>query len=57
MWFGGLIQRMIDTWVQNVKTKECWRLDNDSSKDVYIDENGQTHCELEMISQYKFYPI
>ena len=48
---------MFETWVQNIKTKEVWKLDTDSTKEVYIDENGQTHFDLEMISQYRFYPI
>lgn len=47
---------MFDTWVQNVKTGEAWRLDHDKTKAVYIDETGQTIFELADVSKYKFFP-
>lgn len=47
---------MFDLWVQEVKTGKCWRVDNDSSKPVYMDESGQTVFELADVSKYKFFP-
>lgn len=50
--FGDLA--MLDIWVENIKTKECWRYDNDSSKDVY-EMNGIPQYKKDM-SIYRFYP-
>lgn len=47
---------MLDTWVQNVKTGEAWRLDHDNTKPVYIEEDGTTHFELSDIANYRFFP-
>lgn len=47
---------MFDMWVQEVSTGNCWRLDKDNSKPVYIDESGQTVFKLEDVSKYKFFP-
>lgn len=43
------------TWVENKKTKECWKLDNDNTKDVYQDDEG-IHYKEDMWN-YMFYPI
>jgi len=47
---------MIDEWVENINTKECWRLDTDPSKEVYIGEDRQIHYARE-IYNYRFYPM
>lgn len=47
---------MFDLWVQDVKTKECWRVDHDSSKAVYLDENNRTVFDLKDVAKYKFFP-
>ena len=31
---------MIDEWVMKKRTGECWRLDTDPNKEVYIGENS-----------------
>lgn len=47
---------MIDIWVENIKTREAWRLDHDSTKAVYLDENdAQVYkCSL---GDIRFYPV
>lgn len=47
---------MFDTWVKNIKTGECWRLDGDETKPIYI-KDGQTVINLTDISNYRFYPV
>lgn len=47
---------MIDEWVENINTKECWRLDTDPSREVYIGEDRQIHYAKE-IYNYRFYPM
>lgn len=47
---------MIDEWVENINTKECWRLDTDPSREVYIGEDRQIHYARE-IYNYRFYPM
>lgn len=47
---------MFDTWVKNIKTGDCWRLDEDDTKPIYI-KDGQTVINLADISNYKFYPV
>lgn len=47
---------MFDTWVEKVKTKECWRLDHDSTKEVYLDDEGHTQFKDMRVWDYKFYP-
>lgn len=46
---------MYDLWVETKKTKESWRVDNDPSKMVYINEEGTTvfNCD---VSEIQFYP-
>ena len=46
----------MDVWVQNVKTKEAWILNNDKSKPVYNDDNGTMQLDLENLGLYRFYP-
>ena len=45
---------MLDIWVENIKTKECWRYDDDPAKDVYQCE-GIPLYKNDM-SMYRFYP-
>lgn len=47
---------MIDEWVMKKNTKECWRLDTDSTKEVYIGEDHIIHYKEE-IWKYQFYPM
>ena len=47
---------MVDTWVEKIKTKECWRLDHDSTKEVYMDDEDVPQFKTMKIWDYKFYP-
>ena len=47
----------MEVWAENIKTKECWKLDYDSSKPIYYDYKGHTVMSLEDVSKYRFYPI
>ena len=38
----------MDLWVQNIKTKECWKTTK---------EEADKLCQLEDIGMYRFYPI
>lgn len=45
---------MLDIWVENIKTKECWRYDDDPAKDVY--QCGGIPFYKNDMSMYRFYP-
>lgn len=47
---------VIDTWVMNKETKEAWRLDQDNTRPIYLDSEGNTVLDLKNISKYQFYP-
>lgn len=46
---------MIDTWVEDQKTGEVWRLDHDKSKKVYLNDNDITTFNCR-VADVKFYP-
>lgn len=46
---------MFDMWVQNIKTGEAWRLDQDDTKEVYKDADGQTIYKCD-IGAVRFFP-
>ena len=45
----------MDIWVQDLKTGEKWKLDEDRSKKVYL-EDGHTRLNLSDISCIRFFP-
>ena len=49
---------MFDLWVENQKTKECFRVTRDESKPIYYDEDGNVvnNFDLAEISNYRFFP-
>lgn len=47
---------MYDLWVENVITKDCWRMNSDPTKEVYKDSSGEVHYKDNKIMNYKFYP-
>jgi hypothetical protein len=46
---------MYDLWVEDIATKEAWRLDHDATKKVYIDAEGKTIYKCQ-IHEVRFYP-
>lgn len=49
---------MLEIWVKNLKTNQCWKMDEDSSKPVYM-KDGQTMFKdstLSKIGCFRFYP-
>lgn len=46
---------MYDLWVKDLTTGDCWRLDHDTSRKVYIDSEG---CQVYKCDygDIRFYP-
>jgi hypothetical protein len=47
---------MVDEWVMNIITKDCWRLNKDATKEVYLDENNHLQYKSD-IGNYRFFPM
>ena len=49
---------MIDEWVEDLRSGECWRLDNDNNRPVYRTRSGELRFRdgFGTISRFKFWP-